>query len=86
MLLLILAIAASIPGIMQASKLTDSVRTMQCGIGMTLDDLLNGNLNNAQTSFFSGTTTLVSLLNGMKGVLSNIQSQLNSVKSSVQSV
>lgn len=61
-ILLALAIGASIPGITQASKLSDSITTMQCGIGLMLDDLLNGNLTADSTSFFSGTNTLVTLL------------------------
>jgi hypothetical protein len=36
---------------------------MQCGVAVVLDDLLNGNMTSDKTSFFSGTNTLVNLLN-----------------------
>ena len=80
LIVLLAAIGASIPGITQASKLSDSIRTMQCGIEITLDDLLNGNITNDQTSFFSGTNTLITQLSGMTSTLNNIDSNLTKRK------
>ena len=84
--LLAVAIGASVPGITQAGKLSDSVGTMQCGIGVMLDDLLNGNLTLDETAFFSGTNTLVTLLNQLSTTVNDINSNFTSVKSSVTAV
>lgn len=84
--LLGLAIGASVPGIMQASKLSDSITTMQCGVGLMLDDLLNGNITTDETSFFSGTNTLVALLSQLNTTVDDINSNFTNVKTSVTNV
>lgn len=57
MLLMLLAVAACVPGITRSSTLGDSFQTMQCGVALTMDDILNGNINSDKTSFFAGVKT-----------------------------
>lgn len=73
LILLALVVGASIPGLTRASKLADSIETMQCGVAVVLDDLLNGNMTSDKTSFFSGTNTLVALLGTLTGSINDIQ-------------
>jgi hypothetical protein len=100
MLVLLLACAASIPGIIliylgitKASTLTDSIATMQCGISLSLDDLLNGNVTSDNSSFFIGASTLVTYLGNFKTNITNIinnfsnnlQTGVNNVQSNCSS-
>lgn len=86
LILLGLVIATSIPGLTQASKLSDSIQTMECGVGLVMDDLLNGNITTDQTSFFSGTNTLVTLLRSLNNTIDDISNNFTAVKTSVDNV
>lgn len=66
LLILALAIAASIPGITQSGKLVESVKTMECGLAVALDNIANGNITSDNTSFFFGTNTLMTIFASFK--------------------
>ena len=60
---MIMACAASVPGIqskfnvgfIQVGKVTDGLKSAECAISIMLDDALNGNLTNDNSSLFIGT-------------------------------
>jgi predicted PurR-regulated permease PerM len=72
MIVLLLAIAASVPGITKASTLSNSIKTMQCGVAITFDDLLNGNVTTDNTSFFMGVSTLATYLTSFSANITTI--------------
>lgn len=79
MIVLLLACAAAVPGILffnagitRASTLSDSIKTMQCGVSLTFDDLINGNITSDNSTFFMGAKTLQNYLLDFKGNISNI--------------
>ena len=72
---LLLACAASVPGITRASNLADSIATMQCGISVMIDDILNGNTSNDQTTFFLGANGLNNRLVSLNGSATNINNE-----------
>ena len=59
-------------GITRASTLSDSIKTMQCGVSLALDDLLNGNVTSDKSSFFMGASTLNTYLLNFKGNITDI--------------
>lgn len=84
--MLILAIAAGIPGLTQAGKLSSSFETMQCGIVLGMDDVINGNITVDQTAFFFGINTLSNILTKIRGRISDISGNFSSVQSSITSI
>jgi hypothetical protein len=73
-----LAIAASIPGLTQAGRLASSFETIQCGVAIGLDDIMNGNTSYDKTTFFFGINTLLGIFNRLQGNLTDIQSNITS--------
>jgi len=45
---------------------------MQCGVSLTFDDLLNGNITSDNTSFFMGVSTLATYLTDFQGNITTI--------------
>lgn len=86
LLVLALAIAASIPGITQAGKLVSSVQTMECGLALALDDISNGNMTVDQTNFFFGISTLIDVFHNFSGQISNIGSNIHSANTRISDV
>lgn len=86
LLVLALAIAASIPGITQAGRLASSVQTMECGLALALDDVANGNITTDQTNFFFGTSTLINIFNSFNTELTNIQTNITSANTQIDNV
>lgn len=72
LVLLLLAIAASIPGITQSGKLSGSFETIQCGVALAMDNIVNGNVTNDKSSFFYGVGSLVGVFNNLNLNLGNI--------------
>lgn len=56
--------------------MTDSIQTMQCGVAISLDDILNGNISSSKETFFLGTNTMVSRLTDLQGNIINIINNL----------
>jgi len=50
---------------------------MGCAVSIFVDDILNGNITNSGTSFFTGLNTLTAQLNNLNGNLSIISSSFN---------
>ena len=84
--MLALAIAASIPGITQAGKLADSVKTMECGLAIALDDIANGNVTKNQDKFFFGINSLMNIFSDFKTQLGNIRANVSSVGGAIGNV
>lgn len=62
---------------MRASTVADSIQTMQCGVAISLDDILNGNISSDQSTFFLGTNTMVSRLADLQGNITSIITDLS---------
>lgn len=73
-----MAIAASIPGLTQAGRLSSSFETIQCGVAIGLDDIMNGNTSYDKTTFFFGINTLIGIFNRLQGSLTDIQTNITS--------
>lgn len=87
MLTLLLGAAACVPGITRASIMGDSIKTMQCGIALTLDDILNGNITQDGSTFFIGltplSTKLVDLRNNVTDIIGNLTGTVQSGSANV---
>jgi prefoldin subunit 5 len=68
---------------MGASSLSDSITTMQCGLSLSLDDLLNGNVTSDNSSFFIGTNTLVTALENFNNSINHIISNFSALQANI---
>jgi hypothetical protein len=60
---------------------------MQCGVSISLDDILNGNITSDQNSFFLGTNTMVTRLGELQGNITTIIDNLhNNLSSDVANI
>jgi prefoldin subunit 5 len=66
---------------MGASSLSDSITTMQCGLSLSLDDLLNVTSDNS--SFFIGTNTLVTALENFNNSINHIISNFSALQANI---
>lgn len=80
----LMACGSSIPGrsrdnigLMQTLKLIEGVQSFECAMAITIDDLLNGNITNDQSNFFTGGIFLNKYLSMLGGNISEIASNLS---------
>ena len=62
---------------LQASKLTEGVQSLECAIAISIDDLLNGNITADHTHFFTGGIFINQYLSYLGGNISAIASNLS---------
>jgi hypothetical protein len=74
-----LCIGACVAGFSQSQIITDSIGNMNCAKSIMLDDLLNGNVTDDASSFFSGLKQIDTQLGYLNGNISSINTTLSNI-------
>ena len=74
-----MCIGACVAGFSQSQIITDSIGNMNCAKSIMLDDLLNGNVTDDASSFFSGLKQIDTQLGYLNGNISSINTTLSNI-------
>lgn len=72
----LLGFASSITGITRADAVDTAVTKLGCAALITADDILNGNVTESGSSFFTGIQTIYNQLSTLQGLMTNINTNI----------
>ena len=76
---LLLCIGACIAGFSQSQLISNSIGNINCATSIMLDDIINGNVTEDASSFFSGLKQIDTQLGYLEGNLSSINTTLSNI-------